>query len=411
LATIQAELGFGYTFRDEIAAKVMRQNSIRNWRFMRQNIGILAKMLLICCINAGLKAQTDQPGADRSRQLRVVVTALPSTDSVLAVPPDTSWTTTISFKAASPEKAADPASLSAWLRDESVLNGLSAGDVHPWHIVIAYDEFDGDGDNSNSGVFEEFWAGPKRFKRIYKSDNLNQTDYATDHGLFRVGDQRWPSRAELQVRSEIIEPFAYAASLQGVLPSVIERSFGTHVLDCFVMRNGSGGISIPAQYCFENKGALLRYVRGFGWFQTAYNDIISFQGRNIARDVEVTDGGKPFLKLRVKTVEAIEHLDDTDIVPPSDATGLSGHVVTGVAVRPIKQPFPEWPDALRRDHFKVEVQVVIGKDGRVVSAHAVAGPANAYKAAEETVRKWVFQPYLVLGEPVEVESKVQLQNN
>jgi hypothetical protein len=45
------------------------------------------------------------------------------------------------------------------------------------------------------------------------------------------------------------------------------------------------------------------------------------------------------------------------------------------------------------------------------SAHAVAGPSNAFKAAEDTVRKWVFQPYLVLGEPVEVESKVQLQNN
>jgi outer membrane biosynthesis protein TonB len=59
----------------------------------------------------------------------------------------------------------------------------------------------------------------------------------------------------------------------------------------------------------------------------------------------------------------------------------------------------------------VEVQIVIGTDGHVVSAQAVTGPSKAYKAAEDTVRKWIFQPYLVLGEPVEVESKVQLQNN
>ena len=125
----------------------------------------------------------------------------------------------------------------------------------------------------------------------------------------------------------------------------------------------------------------------------------------------MTDGGKPFLKLHVKTIEAIETIDEKDFVPPDNAIDLSGQRVTGVVVKPIKQPFPEWPSALRREHFKVEVQIAIGKDGHVTSAHAVAGPSDAYKAAEDTVRKWVFLPYLVLGEPVEVESKVQLQNN
>jgi hypothetical protein len=113
----------------------------------------------------------------------------------------------------------------------------------------------------------------------------------------------------------------------------------------------------------------------------------------------------------VKTIEAIEKIDDKEFLPPADAVDLSGKRVTGVAVKPIKQPFPEWPAALRREHFKVELQVVIGKDGHVLSAHAVSGPSDAYKAAEDIARKWVFQPYYVLGEPVEVESKVQFQNN
>jgi hypothetical protein len=177
------------------------------------------------------------------------------------------------------------------------------------------------------------------------------------------------------------------------------------------MKNEAGGISIPDQYCFEDKSSVLRYVRGWGWFQTAYNDIVSFQGRCIGQDVEVTDGGKPYLRLRVKTIEAIEKIDDKEFLPPADAVDLSGKRVTGVAVKPIKQPFPEWPAALRREHFKVELQVVIGKDGHVLSAHAVSGPSDAYKAAEDIARKWVFQPYYVLGEPVEVESKVQFQNN
>lgn len=379
---------------------------------MRKYAEVFSRAILMLLLVGGLHAQSVGAPADQSKQHRVVIgDSVSSADSVIAVAPDTSWTTSISFEAASPMKPVDPSTLAAWLKQESAINGLSASDVRPWHMVIAYDQFDGDGDNFNSGVLEELWAGPKKFKRTYKSDNLSQTDYATDHGLFRLGDQRWPNRAELQVRSEVIDPFSYAASLQGVLPANIERKFGKYTLNCFVMKNGSGGISIPAQYCFEDNSSLLRYARGFGWFQTAYNDIVSFQGRNIGRDVEVTDGGKPFLKLHVKTIEAIETIDDKDFVPPDNAIDLSGKRVTGVVVKPIKQPFPEWPSALRREHFKVEVQIVIGKDGHVVSAHAVAGPSDAYKAAEDTVRKWAFLPYLVLGEPVEVESKVQLQNN
>jgi hypothetical protein len=380
--------------------------------FMRKYAEAFSKALLICWFGPRLQAQDVQTPTDHTKELRVVVGAPASiADSVIAVPPDTSWTTPISFQAANPIAPVDPSNLVAWIKQKSAANGLSAADVHPWHIVVAYDQFDGDGDNFNSGVLEEFWAGPRKFRRTYKSNNLNQTDYATEHGLFRIGDQRWPNRAEAQVRSEIVDPFSYASSLQGVQTSSVERKFGKYTLNCFVMKNGAGGISIPAQYCFEDSSAVLRYVRGFGWFQTAYNNIISFQGRNIGQDIEVTDGGKPFLKLRVKTIEAIEQIEEKDFIPPADAVNLSGKRVTGVAVKPIKQPFPEWPQTLRREHFKVEVQVVIGADGRVVSAQAVTGPSNAYKVAEDTVRKWVFQPYLVLGEPVEVESKVQLQNN
>ena len=87
--------------------------------------------------------------------------------------------------------------------------------MRPWHIVIKYDQFDQDGDNVHSGVYEKYWVGTKKYKRIYKSDNLNQLDYATDRGLYRLGDQQWPDRAQQQVQAEVIDPFAYAVTLVG----------------------------------------------------------------------------------------------------------------------------------------------------------------------------------------------------
>jgi hypothetical protein len=74
---------------------------------------------------------------------------------------------------------ADVVDLTTWLSKAAALNGLQSTDLQPWHIVVTYDQFDEDGDNVHSGVSEEYWAGAKKYKRIYKSDKLNETDYAT----------------------------------------------------------------------------------------------------------------------------------------------------------------------------------------------------------------------------------------
>ncbi|WP_260741242.1 energy transducer TonB [Tunturiibacter lichenicola] len=355
-------------------------------------------------------AQDDAAKPDHTKQIRVVV-APPdkSPGDVIAIPPFTSWTVSMERSAENPKEPLNSGDVAEWLHKVSNLNGLQTTDIQPWHIVITYDQFDEDGDNVHSGVVDELWANPKKYKISYKSDNLNQTDYATEQGLFRLGDQRWPNPAEMQVRAEIIDPFSFASKLRGLTSSSEENTFGTHTLHCVAFKK-TGGISVSNQYCFEQGASVLRYVRGQGWDQTAYNDIILFNGRNVAQQVDVTNGGKPFLKLTVKTLEPITQLDEKDFTPPDNAVSLIGKRVTGVPRQPVKISFPEWPESLRQQHFIIGLQIVIGKDGHVVSAQAVSGPSDAYKAAENAVRKWVFEPYLVLGEPSEVETKVQLSN-
>jgi hypothetical protein len=354
---------------------------------------------LVCGAHAQIGSAAAEPVVDRKV---VVVTSEAKSDSVIAIPPATS--VTVSFQS---EKHATTMDLAAWLQKETALNGLESADLQPWHLVVIYDQFDEDGDNVHSGVYEEFWAGPKKYKRIYQSDNFNQTDYAIELGLFRRGDQQWPGRAETQVRAEVVSPFSYAETLQGFRARSVERTFGAYTLQCVLIeRDSATVISAPTEYCLEPDSSILRYARGFGWFQTAYNGIISFQGRNIPREVDVTDGGKPYLKLRVDMIEMISHLDDSDLTPPSDAVGLLGNRVSGVNPKPTKLSFPQWPASLRGQHFSVEVAIVIGKGGHVVSARALTGPPEAHKTCEDSARKWVYSPYLVLGEPVEVETKV-----
>jgi hypothetical protein len=366
---------------------------------------LVAVVSFVTLVAAQETPTTNHTGSPKT----LVVATEAKSDAAIAIPPITS--VTVNLKNDKQNGDADAVDLTAWLSKGAALNGLQSTDLQPWHIVVTYDQFDEDGDNVHSGVYEEYWAGAKKYKRIYKSDNLNETDYATEKGLYRLGDQQWPDRAQLQVRTEIVDPFSYAATLVGVHGRNVERVFGDYKLHCVLIEPDSG-INNPTQYCFEPDGSVLRYSKGYGWFQTVYNEIVPFQERSLAHAVEVTNGGKPYLKLRVETIELISHVDDANFVPPPNAIGPLGNRVSGVHPVPIETRFfPQWPASLRSQHFTVTMEVVIGKDGHVVSARGVSGPAEGYKACEDSVRKWVFKPYLILGEPVEVETKILLSNN
>jgi protein TonB len=55
------------------------------------------------------------------------------------------------------------------------------------------------------------------------------------------------------------------------------------------------------------------------------------------------------------------------------------------------------------------VRVVIGTDGRVKNATALSGPPPLRAAALENVRQRVYQPTLVNGRPVEVETEISIR--
>lgn len=286
---------------------------------------LLVSILLVSPLIVARAQDTTTP-ANLKELKTLIVTSEARPDSVIAVPPATSQRIVLQGR----EQATVDINLQTWLDKEVALNGLQSTDLHPWHIAVTYDQFDEDGDNVHSGTYEEFWAGPEEYKRIYKSDNFNQTDYATGRGLYRSGDQRWPNPAESQVQGEIIAPFSYATTLQGFRGRSVQRTFNGYNLQCVLIEKSSMKLSDPTQYCFEPDSSTLRYSRGSGWFQTAYNRIVSFQGRNVAQDVDVTDGGKPYLKLRVKTIELISQVNETDFSPSPHAVGPIGGRISGV---------------------------------------------------------------------------------
>jgi TonB family protein len=71
---------------------------------------------------------------------------------------------------------------------------------------------------------------------------------------------------------------------------------------------------------------------------------------------------------------------------------------------------PVYPQMARIAHIQGEVilNAVIDKQGHVASLRAVSGHPILVQAALDAVRQWAYEPYLLHGEPVEVEAAVHV---
>ena len=71
---------------------------------------------------------------------------------------------------------------------------------------------------------------------------------------------------------------------------------------------------------------------------------------------------------------------------------------------------PKYPKEARKAHIEgtVALCAVIRRDGKIANLRAFSGPVELTESAIKAVQKWVYAPYLVNGEPVEVETEIRV---
>ena len=81
-----------------------------------------------------------------------------------------------------------------------------------------------------------------------------------------------------------------------------------------------------------------------------------------------------------------------------------------MAERLISRVEPVYPPEAHTEHIAgvVVVRVVIDKNGGVLNADYVSGPPALVPAAIEAVKQWKYQPYLIGGDAIEVETTVEM---
>ncbi len=92
---------------------------------------------------------------------------------------------------------------------------------------------------------------------------------------------------------------------------------------------------------------------------------------------------------------------------------MSGPLRVGAnvqAARIIKRVAPFYPEEARMARISgtVRLHAIIGKDGRIKQLEVVSGHPLLQDAALHAVRQWVYQPTLLNGDPVEVDTTIDV---
>jgi protein TonB len=104
-------------------------------------------------------------------------------------------------------------------------------------------------------------------------------------------------------------------------------------------------------------------------------------------------------------------ISSTPVAVPKVATPqrvrVSMGVTSGLLVRKVN---PTYPPLARQARISgtVILRAVISKDGSIENLSLVSGHPMLAPAAIDAVKQWKYKPYLLNGEPVEVDTEVQV---
>jgi TonB family protein len=96
--------------------------------------------------------------------------------------------------------------------------------------------------------------------------------------------------------------------------------------------------------------------------------------------------------------------------PPAHGNAPTRISVRGDLMIPETKKTPVYPEQAKKDRLqgKVVLAAIIAKDGTVANLRVVSGPSPLERSALDAVRQWRYKPYLLNGNPIEVNTTIQV---
>ncbi len=370
---------------------------------------LLSKALLIC-YSAGLACQ--QPANSSAR--------LPAQTPAEPAAPKAAVTAALPPVPPVPKAAAEIFSAARPLYD------FGSAEMKPWHMKVSYQIFEAEGYPAEHGTYEYWWAAPDLYRSTWKRGSVEDTEWRVGEETFHQGSAQALNFYEWKLRSVMLDPLPKPEELDPKVTRLErrDRPFGSVKMPCVMVEpkmpgSGESTSNLPIgmfpTYCFEPQRVMLRAYLAYGGTSVLYQQLVRVQGRLLPKELTISEGANRLVTAGLDGVNGIA-ADAPELKPEEGATKskaagaitLDQGALEGLLVKKVPPVYPQAATAAR-DQGRVQLAVLIGKDGLIHEIKVLQAPApSLVGAAMECVRQWQWKPFMLQGEPVEVETKVYI---
>jgi TonB family protein len=299
--------------------------------------------------------------------------------------------------------------------------GIALSGSTPFHLKAHFDSFNADGKPDGGGTFEEYWDGVSRRRTDTEFRGAHRTMWKTTTTYWLGGSLHEPFFLQ-KLMTAFEQPIPAPAMLALRDYSEKKVKLGATELQCVVIRpridpaRKIGDPLVPGyvnedMYCLSRDTHVLRVTVLYPGVLLAYNRVTRFDGREVPYSVELSQARVKRGEFEVETLETWRP-DDAIFTPPAEATTqsstvrISGGVMAGMIIEKVE---PRYPEDAKQRHVagQVVMAAVITKQGTIDDLEVVSSEdASLSQAAVGAVKNWRYRPYLLNGQPVEVETTI-----
>jgi TonB family protein len=295
-------------------------------------------------------------------------------------------------------------------------NNLEVKGNTPFHLTMTFQLFDMQGKPKETGSLEEWWAAPGSSRLMVHLAGLNED------GSAPAGTDPVVVRDAYLVRDLVglaVRPVVGWQRTGETLKDETQK-FGKVSLRCLTpsMLHGStlGPRGGPATLCRDPQTENLRVVMDSNGSRMEFrNSIGKFHGTYVGLGLEISLLGQSAITGKVTALQSFDPVTAEVKLPPpaSDAASPGGeakHIPAAVmAGKRVHFAEPSYPYMAKTRHLSggVLLGAVIGKDGAIQTLTPIASTDAMFTdAAMTAVQQWRYSPYLLNGEPTEVDTTI-----
>ena len=302
----------------------------------------------------------------------------------------------------------------------SDLARLGAPGLRPWHMKMELTVFGEDGKSPRPGVIEVWHTDTKSLTRMTFGSSV------TSHLQTEIGSYSEKSGEDISYLADVVlqaelQPGPTSKEISESKPELRKEGSGKDAYDCIMLSRPSTGAFAPLgffpTYCLLLNSDRLAITYDYGSQTVVRVAIGHFQDHQVATKLSVQMGTVVVASAHVTVLSTFDP-SPTQFEPTAEMkkaqiqmARVSGGVMAGNIVRKVPPVYPQSAKD-RRVSGAVTLKAWIGKDGHIQSLQLMnAADPDLAVAAIAAVRQWSYKPYLLNGEPVDVETTIIVNFN